>query len=118
MKSQQDPAVKNLLDTAQKAAETLRKEQGLLTRFMNWLELRSERKHNMILERQEKYDYERALARCRNNEHDFQHWKEHKLTTIYADGSDPKTSLPIARHQSWEGRCITCGCPNIITKKV
>lgn len=93
-------SARRLIDTAQQAAKSLRRETGIVARVLAWLERRSAIK---LQEKQRK--------RCRSGVHDIEQWEALRITDVYAEGKTAADSYPVKRTQTWLGHCTHCNAP-------
>lgn len=112
-----DDLTRQLLDSAKKAAEDLRREEGFWRGVLRLLERRSDQRHELRKMTLEQAREDAIVARCQAGKHDIQDWKHVQDTDVYGETSySSSTKLPIKRTRTWVGHCTHCGAPGTITR--
>lgn len=107
-----DEITRQLLNSAQQAANDLRREQGIFSRLISLLERRSEQKHELQRLAMEQKREDTIAARCQAGKHDTQGWKHVKDTEVFGESMyGVQSKLPIKHRRTWQGHCIHCGAP-------
>lgn len=118
-KPDHDDLARQLLDSAQKAAQDLRREEGFLRGLLRLIERWNEQRYELRKMTIQQAREDAIVERCQAGKHDIQGWEHVRDTDVYGETRHSTTTqLPIKRTRTWLGHCIHCGAPGTITRNM